>query len=88
MKLKDEYKGKTIIQYDSVLGERKIEVNKIDPKRFTYYQSIGLGYLFEKEAQTISYTGIDQEVVQADAVETPKPVVKKTRKRRKNATTN
>ena len=88
MKLKDEYKGKTIIQYDSVLGERRIEVDKIDPKRFTYYQSIGLGYLFEKEAQTISYTGIDQEVVQADAVEAPQPVVKKTRKRRKNATTN
>ena len=88
MKIKEEYKGKTIITYDSVLGQRRVEVDKIDPKRFTYYQSIGLGYLFEKEAQTISYTGIDQEVVQADAVEEPKPVIKKTRKRRKNATTN
>jgi len=86
MKIKDEYKGKTIITYDSVLGERRVEVDKIDPKRFTYYTSIGLGYLFE--ASTISYTGIDQEIMQADAVEEPKPVVKRTRKRRKNEPTN
>lgn len=86
MKIKDEHKGKIIITYDSVLGERRIEVDKIDPKRFTYYVSIGLGYLFE--ASTISYTGIDQEVMQADAVEEPKPVVKRTRKRRKDVTTN
>jgi hypothetical protein len=54
MKIKDEHKGKVIIKYDSVLGQRRIEVDKLDPKRFTYYQSIGLGYLFEPEA--ISYT--------------------------------
>ena len=86
MKIKDEYKGKTIITYDSVLGERRIEVDKIDPKRFTYYTTIGLGYLFER--QVIDYTGIDQEVMQADAVEEPKPVVKRTRKRRKDVPTN
>lgn len=88
MKIKEEYKGKTIITYDSVLGERRIEVDKIDPKRFIYYTTIGLGYLFESERQVIDYTGIDQEIMQADAVEEPKPVVKRTRKRRKNATTN
>jgi hypothetical protein len=88
MKIKHEYKGKTLISYDSILGERRIEVDKIDPKRFTYYTSIGLVYLFEKESQTISYTGIEHEVAQADAVEEPQPVVKKTRKRRKDATTN
>ena len=43
MKIKDEYKGKTIITYDSVLGERRIEVDKIDPTLFTYYTTIGLG---------------------------------------------
>lgn len=59
MKIKDEHKGKTIIKYDSVLGQRRIEVDKLDPNRFNYYQSIGLGYLFEPEA--ISYTGIEQE---------------------------
>jgi len=88
MKIKEEYKGKTIITYDSVLGERRIEIDKIDPKRFIYYTTIGLGYIFETERQTLSYTGIDQEVAQSDAVEEPKPVVKKTRKRRKDATAN
>jgi hypothetical protein len=59
MKIKEEYKGKTIIKYDSILGEKRIIVNNLDPKQFTYYQSVGLGYLFEPEA--ISYTGIEQE---------------------------
>jgi hypothetical protein len=95
MKIKEEYKGKTIITYDSVLGQRKIEVDKIDPKRFSYYNTIGLGYLFEKS--TISYTGIDQEVKESDAVAEPqavepKPARKKpatkTRKRKTNASAN
>jgi hypothetical protein len=72
MKIKDEHKGKVIVQYDTVLGQRKIEVDKIDTKRFTYYQSIGLGYLFEPEA--INYTGIDEE-----------PTEEKPKRRRKNA---
>jgi hypothetical protein len=72
MKIKDEHKGKVIIKYDSVLGQRRIEVDKLDSKRFAYYQSIGLGYLFEPEA--ISYTGIEQEQTE----EKPK------RKRKKN----
>jgi hypothetical protein len=59
MRIKDEHKGKVIIKYDSILGEKRIEVDKLDVKRFSYYQSIGLGYLFEPEA--INYTGIDQE---------------------------
>jgi hypothetical protein len=70
MKIKDEHKGKIIIKYDSVLGQRRIEVDKLDPKRFNYYQSIGLGYLFEPEA--ISYTGIEQEEAEATKEEKPK----------------
>ena len=62
MKIKEEYKGKTIIKYDSILGEKRIIVNNLDPKQFTYYQSVGLGYLFEPEA--ISYTGIEQELTE------------------------
>jgi hypothetical protein len=69
MKIKDEFKGKVIVKYDSVLGQKRIEVDKLDPARFTYYQSIGLGYLFEPEA--ISYTGIDQEETE-EKVEKPK----------------
>jgi hypothetical protein len=72
MKIKDEHKGKVIIKYDSVLGQRRIEVDKLDPKRFNYYQSIGLGYLFEPEA--INYTGIEQEetISEIESVEKPK----------------
>ena len=72
MKIKEEYKGKMIVKYDSILGEKRIIVNNLDPKQFAYYQSVGLGYLFEPDA--ISYTGIDQEPTE----EKPK------RKRKKN----
>lgn len=75
MKIKEEFKGKTIVKYDSVLGERRIIVNNLDPKRFAYYQSVGLGYLFEPEP--INYTGIDHEPTE-EKVEKPK-------RKRKNA---
>lgn len=75
MKIKEEFKGKVIVKYDSVLGERRIEVNKLDPKRFSYYQSIGLGYLFKPDA--ISYTGIDQEPKEEE--------IEKPKRKRKNA---
>lgn len=95
MKIKDEYKGKTIVTYDSVLGQRRVEVDKIDLKRFAYYTSIGLGYIFEKENTTISYKGIEEDL-EADVHE-PKEVeprqtrvkpATKTRKRKPNATAN
>ena len=97
MKIKDQYKGKTILVYDSILGERKIVVDEIKTQRYAYYITIGLGYLFEKENTTISYTGIDQETAQSDAVEEPKAVeptetrkkpATKTRKRKRNASAN
>ena len=79
MKIKDEHKGKTIIKYDSVLGQRRIEVDKLDPKRFTYYQSIGLGYLFEPEP--INYTGIEQE----ETISEIESVEEKPKRRRKKS---
>lgn len=82
MKIKDEYKGKTIIKRTS-LGNKTIVVDNIDVSKSRYYVSIGLGYLFEKEAETttspepIQYTGIEHdEQVEAPAVE-PKPKRKK-----------
>ena len=95
MKIKDEYKGKTIICYDSVLGQRRIEVDKIDLKRYSFYTSMGLGYLFEKENVTISYKGIEEDL-EADVNESKevepkvtrvKPATK-TRKRKTNVTAN
>ena len=95
MKIKDEYKGKTIVTYDSVLGQRRIEVDKIHPAQFKYYVTIGLGYIFEKESVTISYKGIEED--QEADVNEPKEVeprqtrvkpATKTRKRKPNVSTN
>lgn len=91
MKIKDEYKGKTIICYDSVLGQRRIEVDKIDLKRYSFYTSMGLGYLFEADNITISYKGIEEDVKETEEVEPRHTIVKpatKTRKRKPNVTTN
>ena len=91
MKIKDEYKGKTIICYDSVLGQRRIEVDKIDLKRYSFYTSMGLGYLFEADNVTISYKGIEEGVKETEEVEPRHTIVKpatKTRKRKPNVTAN
>jgi hypothetical protein len=84
MKIKNEYKGKTIITYDSVLGQRRVEVDKIHPAQFRYYITIGLGYLFEAENTTISYKGIDEDL--QDDVNTEKEVIKKPVRTKPNAT--
>lgn len=75
MKIKKEYKGKTIVKYDSIMGEKRIIVDNLDPKRFAYYQSVGLGHLFEPEP--INYTGIEQEETEEQA--------EKPKRKRKNA---
>jgi hypothetical protein len=79
MKIKDEYKGKTIVKNTS-LGNMTIVVDNIDVKKYQYYVSIGFGYLFEKEnvsttapEQCIRYEGIEaDEQTEAPSV-TPKP---------------
>jgi|LakMenE18May11ns_1017448.scaffolds.fasta_scaffold9420752_2 hypothetical protein len=86
MKIKDEYKGKTIVTYDSVLGQRRIEVDKIHPAQYKYYVTIGLGYIFEKENATISYKGIEEDL-EGD-VNTEKEIIKKPVRQKPNATTN
>jgi hypothetical protein len=83
MRIKDEYKGKTIVKNTS-LGNMTVIVDNIDVKRYQYYVSIGFGYLFEKETATapdvcIKYEGIEQE-------EAPKPKPK--RKKKTNAQTD
>lgn len=83
MKIKTEYLGKTIIK-KTLLGNKTIVVDNIDISKYRYYVSIGLGYLFEKEAETatvpepIKYEGIEED----EQVETPAP----TRKKPTNAT--
>jgi len=82
MKIKAEHKGKTIIKR-TTLGNTTIIVDNIDVTKYRYYVSIGLGYLFEKEAETstvpqpVRYEGIEaDEQTDAPAVE-PKPIRKK-----------
>ena len=81
MRIKDEYKGKTIVKNTS-LGNMTVIVDNIDVNRYRYYVSIGFGYLFEEETTTapevcIKYEGIEQE-------EAPKPK----RKKKSNAETD
>jgi hypothetical protein len=83
MKIKDEYKGKTIVKNTS-LGNMTVVVDNIDIKRYQYYVSIGFGYLFEKETTTepevcIKYEGIEQEEA---------PAQKPKRKKKSNAETD
>jgi len=79
MKIKSEYKGKTIVK-STTIGNITVVIDNIDIKRYQYYVSIGLGYIFEEENETtsapekcIQYDGIDQE-------EEVKPIPKRKRK--------
>jgi hypothetical protein len=87
MRIKDEYKGKTIIK-KTTLGNMTVVVDNIDVSRYRHYVSIGFGYLFEQENVSttapevcIRYEGIEaDEQTEAQAAEpTPK------RKRQTNA---
>ena len=74
MQIKEEYKGKTVIVYNSVLGNQNVIIDKILPKHYDWYSRNGLGHIFEAEV-TIKPT-----------FEKPKeevPVVKKTRTKKK-----
>jgi hypothetical protein len=88
MKIKDEYRGKTIVKNTS-LGNKTIIVDNIDVSKYRYYVSIGFGYLFEKEAETattpepVRYEGIEQD----EQVEAPAVEPKTTRKKPTNANT-
>jgi arylamine N-acetyltransferase len=81
MKIKDEYKGKTIVKNTS-LGNMTIIVDNIDIKRYQYYVSIGFGYLFENQTTTapIRYEGIEAD----EQTEAPKVTKPKTKRKREN----
>lgn len=75
MQIKDEYKGKTVIVYNSVLGNQNVIIDKILPKHYDWYSRNGLGHIFEIQA-TIKPTF---ELTEEEVV----PVVKKTRTKKK-----
>jgi len=88
MKIKDEYKGKTIMKNTS-LGNMMIIVDNIDVNRYRYYVSIGFGYLFEEETTTAPEQCIRYEGIEADEqMEAPAPTPTPKRKRKTNAKAN
>ncbi len=82
MKIKNEYKGKTLIKTTS-LGNTTVVVDNIDVEKYQYYVSIGLGYIFEKE-NTSATAPIRYEGIEADE-QTEAPVVTKPKTKRKRA---
>ena len=73
MQIKEEYKGKTVIVYNSVLGNQNVIINKILPKHYDWYSRNGLGHIFEAEVTVKEIVEEEEEV----------PVVKKTRTKKK-----
>lgn len=74
MKIKDEYKGKTVIIYNSVLGNQSVVIDKILPKQYEWYFKNGLKHIFEAE-ETV------EEIVEEVTEEVIVP--KKTRTKKK-----
>jgi hypothetical protein len=82
MKIKNEYKGKTLIKTTS-LGNTTVVVDNINVKAYQYYVSIGLGFIFEKD-NTSATAPIRYEGIEADE-QTDAPVVTKPKTKRKRA---
>jgi hypothetical protein len=86
MRIKEEYKGKTIVKHATVRNITVV-VDNIDVSKYKYYVSIGMGYLFEDESETttapeqcIKYEGIEQEVEQT-TISDAKSKTKRTKRR-------
>ena len=76
MKIKDEFKGKTVIIYNSVLGNQSVLIDKILPKQYEWYFKNGLKHIFEAE-ETV------EEIIEEVEVIEETPVPKKTRTKKK-----
>ena len=82
MQIKEEYKGKTVIVYNSVLGNQNVIIDKILPKHYDWYSRNGIGHIFEAEA-TIKPTYVWSDVLDEEEEVIEVPVVKKTRTKKK-----
>jgi hypothetical protein len=79
-KIKTEYLDKTVRVYDRILGQRSIVVAKIDISKVKYYQSIGLGYIFEEVPTVIKYEAIEPPIPAESVEVAPKPKKKRKKK--------
>lgn len=82
MQIKEEYKGKTVIVYNSVLGNQNVIIDKILPKHYDWYSRNGLAHIFEAEV-TIKPTYVWSDVLDEEEEVIEVPVVKKTRTKKK-----
>jgi hypothetical protein len=79
-KIKTEYLDKTVRVYDRILGQRSIVVAKIDISKVKYYQSIGLGYIFEEVPTVIKYEAVEPPIPAESVEVAPKPKKKRKKK--------
>jgi hypothetical protein len=63
--------------YDRILGQRSIVVAKIDISKVNYYQSIGLGYIFEEVPTVIKYEAVEPPIPGESVEVAPKKKRKK-----------
>lgn len=79
-KIKTEYLDKTVRVYDRILGQKSIVVAKIDMSKVKYYQSIGLGYIFEEVPTVIKYEAVEPPIPAESVEVAPKPKKKRKKK--------
>jgi len=94
MQIKNEYKGKTVIVYNSILGNQNVIIDKILPKYYDWYSRNGLGHIFEAEVTIMNARELELQneleedtfsMAQLSGVKAPEqvPVAKKTRTKKK-----
>lgn len=58
MKIKDEFKGKILTKYDPILGQIKIEVDKIKPEMMARVKQLGFD-IFEDLVEIVKDAVVD-----------------------------
>ncbi len=72
MKIKDEFKGKTVIIYNSVLGNQSVVIDKILEKQYEWYFKNGLKHIFEAKETVEEIVG--DTIVSVEETENTKVV--------------
>ena len=75
MKIKEEFKGKILTKYDPILGQIKIEVDKIKPEMMARVKQLGFD-IFEDLVEIVKDAVVDHLKEKVEE--------RKTRRRKKN----
>jgi hypothetical protein len=76
MKIKEEFKGKILTKYDPILGQIKIEVDKIKPEMMARVKQLGFD-IFEDLVEIVKDAVVDHLKEKVEE--------RKTRRRKKDA---